>query len=72
MATSSIGASTPTTIALARLGAVLAAAQRLSEDMEDEVTAGGFALVTALQCVLTEARAEVRSIEGTMAAEVSA
>lgn len=71
MAIASIGAPAPAStpgaspagVSLARLGAVLVAAARLAEDLEDEVTADGFALATALQCVVSEAGAQLRSAE---------
>lgn len=48
---------------LARLGAILAAAERLAAELEDEVSADAFAQVTALQCVVAEGRAQVRIAE---------
>lgn len=47
----------------ARLGAVLSAAERLAEDLEDSASVDGFDLVTALQCVLQQARVQFEKLE---------
>lgn len=47
---------------LARLGAVLAAAERLAEELEDGASACTFDLVTAMQCVLAQARRDLLTV----------
>ncbi|MBL8312261.1 MAG: hypothetical protein JNK55_00810 [Rubrivivax sp.] len=49
---------------LARLDAVLSAAERLAADIEEQTTRKGFDLATALQCVLAQARQHLQSAVG--------
>lgn len=57
--------------ALARIGAVLAAAEQLAAELEDGVSPDAFAKVTALQCVVAEGRTQVRAAEQALAGAVA-